>query len=118
MVEVDLSGEAYTAMRRSSGPEIGSTTVRRCRAPQPVLTRYKLLEIERAMFVDGCFHCCSRWCTRMATRSPGCRDLLMCAPCTSASLMIRTTLAPQLGVKSRNKVRECVPRSAPLHLCQ
>src|SRR6266446_8761814 len=52
MVEVDLSGEAYTARRRSSGHEIGSTTVRRCRAPQPVLTRYTLREIERPWFVS------------------------------------------------------------------
>jgi hypothetical protein len=34
-------------MRLSSFHEIGSKTVRRCTAPQPVLTRYKLLEIER-----------------------------------------------------------------------
>jgi len=47
MVAVALSGEAYTAMRLSSGHEIGSTTVRRGIAPQPVLTCYKLLEIER-----------------------------------------------------------------------
>jgi|SoiMetStandDraft_2_1073263.scaffolds.fasta_scaffold98824_3 hypothetical protein len=47
MVAVDLSEEAYTAMRLSSWHEVGSKTVRRCIAPQPVLTRYKLLEIER-----------------------------------------------------------------------
>jgi hypothetical protein len=34
-------------MRLSSFPEIGSKMVRRCTAPQPVLTRYKLLEIQR-----------------------------------------------------------------------
>src|SRR5215468_9142870 len=47
MVAVDLSEEAYTAMRLSSWHEVGSKTVRRCIAPQPVLTHYKLREIER-----------------------------------------------------------------------
>ena len=34
---------------------IGSKTARRCTTPQPVLTRYKLLEIERAMFTARTF---------------------------------------------------------------
>ena len=56
MVAVDLSGEAYTAMRLSSGHEIGSKTVRRCIAPQLVLTCYKLLEIERGRQDGGKEH--------------------------------------------------------------
>ena len=47
MVEVRLSGETYASVWRSSFHAIGSQTARRCPAPQPVLTRYKLLEIER-----------------------------------------------------------------------
>jgi hypothetical protein len=37
-------------MRLSSFDEIGSQTVRRCTAPQPVFKGYKLLEIERTQF--------------------------------------------------------------------
>src|SRR5262249_7943553 len=48
--------------------------------------------------LDGYIHCCSCWCTSMAKRSPGYRGPLMCTARTSASLMIRTTLAPKLGV--------------------
>ena len=47
MVAVSLSGEAYFSTSLSSLNAIGSKTVRRCPAPQPVLTRYKLREIER-----------------------------------------------------------------------
>src|SRR5262245_46767235 len=47
--------------------------------------------------LDCCIHCCSRWCTSMAKRYPGCRDPLRCTARTAASLMIRTTLAPKLG---------------------
>jgi len=52
MVAGDLSEEAYTAMGLSSGYEIGFKTVRRCIAPQSVLTRYKLLKIERTSHRD------------------------------------------------------------------
>jgi hypothetical protein len=54
MVAVRLSGEAFASMRRSSLHEIGSTTVRRCIALQPVLTRYKLREIEQRRFGSQC----------------------------------------------------------------
>jgi hypothetical protein len=43
-------------MRLSSGHEIGSKTVRRCIAPQLVLTCYKLLEIERGRQDGGKEH--------------------------------------------------------------
>src|SRR5205807_9116301 len=63
-----------------------------------------------------CFRCCSRWCTSLAKRYPGCRAPLMCTARTSESRMMRTTLVPKLGEKSLNKARERVPRSAPRHL--
>src|SRR5690349_15929085 len=74
MVAVDLSGEAYTAMRLSSGHEIGSKTVRRCIAPQSVLTCYKLLEIERRIF--GSVELAAMWgyTTRSRRRSKASMD--------------------------------------------
>ncbi len=47
MVGVSLYVEAYASMRSSFVHEIGSKTMRSGIASQPVLTRYKLLEIER-----------------------------------------------------------------------
>ena len=83
MVEVSLSGETYASVRRSFFHEIGSQTAWRCTAPQPVFTRYKLLEIERHGY--GPLKPCSRlwgaheqgftsdalWCGR-----PGMRPML------------------------------------------
>src|SRR5215510_8834510 len=57
--------------------------------------------------LDYCIYCCSRWCTSMAKRSPGYRDPLMCPACTSASLMIRTTLAPKLGEVDQQRGVRC-----------
>jgi hypothetical protein len=55
------------------------------------------------LLMDLCFRCCSRWCTRMAKRSPGCRAPLMCTARTSESLMIRTKRAPKLGEAYRRR---------------
>jgi hypothetical protein len=47
MVVVSLYIEAYASMRPSFLHEIGSKTMKRDIASQPVFTSYKLLEIER-----------------------------------------------------------------------
>jgi hypothetical protein len=48
LVLVRLEGEASAAVRPPSFHAIGSQTVRRRAASQPVLTRYNLREIERS----------------------------------------------------------------------
>src|SRR5262249_31182533 len=64
--------------------------------------------------LDCCIYCCSRWCTNMAKRYPGCRDPLRCTARTASSLMIRTTLAPKLGVQyQRRVVHTCFMPTAP-----
>jgi hypothetical protein len=47
IVEVRREEERDAALQHASLHEIGSKTARRCAAPQPALTRYTLLEIER-----------------------------------------------------------------------
>jgi hypothetical protein len=47
LVEVGIYVYTYASVRPLYCHEIGSPTARRCVAPQPVLTRYKLLEIAR-----------------------------------------------------------------------
>ena len=47
LVHVGLWGYVYTVMRPLYVPAIGAKIVSRCAAPQPALTRYKLLEIEQ-----------------------------------------------------------------------
>jgi hypothetical protein len=43
MVEVGIHMDASASMKRPSLHEIGSKTAKRYTAPEPVLTRYKLL---------------------------------------------------------------------------
>src|SRR2546429_3657954 len=63
MVEVDLSGEAYTAMRRSSGHAIGSTTVRRCRAP------HSGIQLDATQYPAWANHPCASWLVIAASAS-------------------------------------------------
>ena len=43
LVEVDVYVDTYASMRPPYFHEIGPKTARRCAAPQPVFTHYKLL---------------------------------------------------------------------------
>ena len=47
MVAISLCREVCAAKKRSPLHEIGSKMARRCPVPQPVLTSYKLREMER-----------------------------------------------------------------------
>ena len=53
MVEVSLYKEQYASLSLFSFHKIGLKTVRRGTMSQPVLTSYKLLEIERPGFLFG-----------------------------------------------------------------
>jgi hypothetical protein len=52
MVEVGIYMDASASMKRPSWHAIGSKTAKRYTAPEPVLTRYKVLEIEHGMFTE------------------------------------------------------------------
>jgi hypothetical protein len=51
MVEVGIYVDAFASTKRPSLHEVGSKTAKRYTAPEPVLTRYKLLEIARNSFL-------------------------------------------------------------------
>src|SRR5215470_5778190 len=56
MVAVDPSGGACATRRRTVCHAMSLKTMRRSLAFPPVLTSYKLLEIERLCLPDPCFH--------------------------------------------------------------
>ena len=79
---------------------IGSKTVRRRAAPQPVFTRYKLLEIERPPFAKGGMGRCAQASLRRKMRAG--------QYCTSAEVRDRSrVIAWQSAVHLQRRSSRC-----------